>query len=152
MCSRLCSCDRVVGETPLADCLAKLRIGEQEQDGGEGVSEDNARDKIGQLMIEKSENTLHLSDLRIEIRSWHHGSKDNNPLERLRFFKKEEKDGARGVPNYESCELPRQFQSKRARVFCTCREEGKLEAAERAWRAILCMEEGEDTMPLSQNY
>ena len=152
VCSGLCSSDRVVGETPLADCLAKLRIGEQEQNEAKGVSEANAREKIGQLMIQKSENALELSDLRVEIRSYHFGSKDKNPLECLRFFKKEEKDGARKLPNYESCIIPVEFHTKRARVFCTCREEEKLEAAKRAWRAILCLEDDDDTMPLSQDH
>jgi hypothetical protein len=72
-------------------------------------------------------------DIIIERMHVHYGLKEKNPVARLRFYAKADRDGAVERPiarmlreeSYEAS-LPRSFEDRRIRVFCRYREKERI--------------------------
>mmetsp|Transcript_18656 Transcript_18656/g.24625 ORF Transcript_18656/g.24625 Transcript_18656/m.24625 type:complete len:219 (-) Transcript_18656:202-858(-) len=79
-----------------------------------------------QSTVNDPSNQLQKDELRVTIQSFHCGQKNQNPMKKVRFFKKNAyfgRDKAHEMdPRKYQYELPSYFQIKQVRLYCTSRK------------------------------
>jgi HD superfamily phosphohydrolase len=139
---------KFVGEVYYDDCANKY-----DTDDTDEINEAALQD-IVEVGTQIEADRLEQADLITEVRCCHYGSKQDNPLDKMRFFKKNSpEEGAYKLLNLQpqaygtSVDIPQHFMKKTLRIFC--KHEGEtLKLAKEAFRTVF--ETTDEEIGLSQ--